>query len=319
LTSTVKSIRNDFNFWVAVVSLLIFRRSTGHGIDPDREAFIFAHLGGRPFTDSIETVGVEGGRVHVLLSPERRKSYFFASGNSLRDRLAITVHEAKDDGAISDRLYFYYPAMKEWHPMTEQEGDSGHGVFSPDGLSVAYIRGAKGRASLAGLWLFDIQSKKSTALIVDTHPIRWHSSPAWRPNSKQIGLLDRRRGEKGLTQQFVIFDLDLKREETMFSPAGAFCFSPDGTKVGLLTGEGIEVLSIASRERKVIAPWSQLQGRVYNGGGMSWSRYCGMLAIGLFEQKGKTSEIWTFPLDGPGSKRVYSSPGRILGLSFIER
>jgi hypothetical protein len=317
LTAIVKFIRNVLNFWVAVVSLLIFGRSTGHGSDPDPEVLIFAHLGDRPFTDSIETVGVEGGRAHVLLKPEKRKSYMFASGNSLRDRLAICVHEAKQDGTISDRLYFYYPAKKQWHPMTDQEGEHGPGVFSPDGLSVAYIRGAKGKASLAGVWLFELQNKTSTALIADNPPIRWHASPAWRPNSKEIGLLDLRRGDRGLAQQFVTFDLDLKREETMFSPAGAFCFSPDGTRVGLLTGEGIEVLSIASRERKLVAPWSQLQGRVYNGGGMSWSRYRGMLAIGLFEQKSKTSEIWTVPLDGQAPKSLYSSPGRIRGLSFI--
>ena len=254
----------------------------------------------------------------MLLAPERRKSYLFASGNSLRDPLVILVHQAERDGSISDRLYLYDRATTHWSPVGDETAGDGNGVLSPDGRSVASIRGATGAESRAGLWLFELQNKTSTALIADTPPIRWHSSPAWRPNSKQIGLLDLRRGDRGLAQQFVIFDLDSKREETMVSPAGAFCFSPDGTRVGLLTGEGIEVLLIASRERTLVAPWSRLQGRVYNGGGMSWSRYRGTLAIGLFEQKSKTSEIWTVPLDGQAPKSLYSSPGRIRGLSFID-
>jgi hypothetical protein len=160
------------------------------GNDLDREVLIFAHLGDRPFTDSIETVGVEGGRVHTLLAPERRKSYLFASGDSLSDRLAVLVHEANQTGTISDLLYLYSPAKKEWHPIIDQEGGVGSGVISPDNLSVAFIRGANGRDSLAGLWLLDVQSKKSTRLISDAPPTHWHSNPAWRPNSKQIGLIE---------------------------------------------------------------------------------------------------------------------------------
>jgi hypothetical protein len=242
----------------------------------------------------------------------------FASGNSLRDPLVILVHEWERDDSISDRLYLYDRKTTHWSPVGDETAGDSHGVLSPDGRSVASIRGAMGAERRAGVWLFELQNKTSTALIADTPAIRWHSSPAWRPNSKQIGLLDLRRGDRGLAQQFVIFDLDSKREETVHSPAGAFCFSPDGTRVGLLTGEGIEVLSIASRERTLVAPWSQLQGRVYNGGGMSWSRYRGMLAIGLFEKTSKTSEIWTVPLDGQAPKSLYSSPGRVRGLSFID-
>ena len=194
----------------------------------------------------------------------------------------------------------------------------GDGVLSPDGRSVVSIRGAPGADKRSGVWLFELQNKTSTALIADNPPMRWHASPAWRPNSNQIGLLDLRRGDRGVTLQFVIFDLDSKQEETILSPAGAFCFSPDGTKVGLLTPEGIEVLSIANRERKLVVPRSQLQGLFYNGGGMSWSRYRGMLAIGLFDQTSTTSEIWTVPLDGQAPRTLHRSPGSIRGLSFID-
>jgi hypothetical protein len=318
-TLFVLSIRSVLDFSAGLAFLLMHGCSSGHNRDLGREAFIFAHVGNAPFTDSIETVGLEGGRAQVLLAPERRRSYLFAAGRSLSDRLAVLVHQADQVGTISDYLSFYYPKTKQWDPMTDQEGGVGSGVVSPDNLSIAFIRDAKARAGLAGLWLFDIQNKKSTHLVSDSPPTHWHANPAWRPNSKQIGLLELTRSDRGLSVQVVLSDLESNREEVLLAPVGAFCFSPDGTQVGLLTNVGLEVLSIASRERKIIAPWSVFQGRTYNGGGMSWSLHRSLLAIALFDQKSAASEIWTFPLDQLGSKRVYSSRGWIRGLSFIER
>jgi hypothetical protein len=304
--------------WAAAAFLMLTGCFRHRGGTPTGELLVFVNSGDRPFSDAIEVVGVDGGRAHPILTPERRRSYLFASGNSLRDPLVILVHQAEGDDSVSDRLYLYDPTTTHWSPVGDARAGDGPGVLSPDGRSVASIRGAAGAERRAGVWLFDLQNKTSTALIVDSPPTHWHASPAWRPNSKQIGLIDLRRGDRGLALQFVIFDLDSKREETVLSPAGAFCFSPDGTKVGLLTGEGVEVLSITSRERKLVALWSQLQARVYNGGGMSWSRYREMLAIGLFEKTSNTSEIWTVHLDGQAPKSLYSSPGRIRGLSFID-
>lgn len=303
---------------VAAAFLVLAGCSRHSGGEPARESLIFASSGDRPFTDAIEVVGADGERAHRILSPGRRRSYLFASGNSLRDPLVIVVHEAKRDDSVTDSLYLYDQTTAHWSPVGDEKTGDGAGVLSPDGWSLASIRGATGADKQAGVWLFDLQNKTSTPLIADNPPIHWHANPAWRPNSKQIGLIGLSRGNRGLALQFVIFDLDSKREETMFSPAGAFCFSPDGTQVGLLTAEGIEVASIASRERRLVASWGALQGRTYNSGGMSWSRYRGMLAIGLFEKTSRTSEIWTVPLDGQAPKRVYSSPGRIRGLSFID-
>jgi Tol biopolymer transport system component len=283
---------------------------------------MFASSGSRPFSDAIEVIGADGEHHQAILMPERGRSYLFASGKSLHAPLVVLVHEAQGD-STSDRLYLYDRVTTHWSPIDDEGAGGSAGVVSPDGRSIVSIRGAAGggakaTASRAGVWLFDLQNKTSTALIADSPPVHWHTSPAWRPNGKQIGLLDLRRGERGLALQLVMFDMDSKREEVILSPAGAFCFSPDGAQVGSLTAEGVEVLNIASRERKLIVPWSQLHERIYNGGGITWSRYGGKLAIGLFEKKSQTSEIWTIPLDGRAAKDLYSAPGRIRGLSFID-
>lgn len=310
-------IRDTFARSIVVASLLAGGCSPRWDNDSHEEKLVFASLGDKPFADSIEVVRAEGGAVQAILIPQNRKSYQFASGYSLSDRLVILVHEATQDGTNLNRLYFYYTVTKHWELATDEDGNDGSGVLSPDNQTLAFIRHKKDEPG--GLWLVTTRNKQPRLLMRESVPSEWYASPSWRPNTSQIGLIELTRSNRGILTQVVLFNVDSLLKETLIAPVGGFCFSPDGSQVGLITGNGIEVMSINTSERKVIAPWGSLNGRIYKDGGMSWSQDRGLLAIALFDQSTGHSEILTFPLDGGKPKRIYNSRGWVRGLSFIRR
>src|SRR5688500_11433428 len=81
------------------------------------ESIMFSSLGNSPFLDYIYTVQTDGSNLQPLLSPERGRSYKYASGNPLRSDLAVTLHERNSAGAIENHLYPYDPASGQWQPL----------------------------------------------------------------------------------------------------------------------------------------------------------------------------------------------------------
>lgn len=187
----------------------------------------------------------------------------------------MVLHEARRNGTILNHLELYNPGSEEFRKLTLPEGDIGAARLSGDGSMVAFAYSSTLQPRLYRPWLYDMNSGETKSLIHDTESRHHYAYPAWRFGMRQIAFLRLQRRDRGLHTELVLLGLDGSQPETILGDkegAAAVCFSPDGARVAVLTRLGIEVFALSDGLRNLVAPWTAFDGRVYNGGGLTWSR-----------------------------------------------
>ena len=104
-----------------------------------QELILFTTLGTQPFQDYVYSIRADGSRLRPFLTPERSRSYVFASGNSLHSDFVVTVREPDAAGKTVNRLYLYRPDSNQWRQLTTGAGMVGAGVISPDSSRAVFV------------------------------------------------------------------------------------------------------------------------------------------------------------------------------------
>ena len=282
---------------------------------------MFSSLGTSPFLDYIYTVKSDGSNVQPLLSPERGRSYKYASGNSLRSDLAVTVHERNSAGAIENHLYIYNPASGQWQALVTH-GSVGEALMSPDNSKIAFVLGSD--EDLGSFWIMDLKNRKRRKLTNDHKDSEaWYAYGSWRPDSQETAFLRLRRTPAGVETTLMSSRLTSGATTVLLgAEAGvtAVCYSPDGTRLAALTRRGLEIIKLPGLERVVIVPQSSFADGQSYPGSLIWSRTQDLIAFSLRNEKLAQSELWTVSADGSKLRQIYNQKNaRITATSFIER
>lgn len=283
---------------------------------------MFSSLGNAPFLDYIYTISPDGSNVQPILIPERGRSYKYASGNSLRSDLAVTVHESNSAGTIENHLYTYNPGSGQWQPLVT-DGSVGEALMSPDNSKVAFVLGSE--EDLGTFWIIDLKSREKKKLSTnEKDKAAWHAYGAWRPDSQEAAFLMLRRTAAGVETTLLSSNVSSGATTVLLGPdAGvtAVCYSPDGTRLAAITARGVEIIKLPALERVVIVPKSSFAGgQPYPPGSLIWSRTQDLIAFSLRNEQLAQSQLWTVALDGSKLRQIYTEKDvRITATSFITR
>jgi Tol biopolymer transport system component len=290
---------------------------------PDEELILFVSLGKSPFQDSVNTISLDGRELKQLLAPGARRSYVHASGNSLQDILAVAVHEVAPTGGVVDHLFTYNPRNGAWRRLVNTEGIEGAGFLSPDRSRAAFVFAPDREPIQLRLWGIDLKTGEMAKLTGDdTEEGMWDGYASWRPDGQEIAFLRMRRVPQGITSKLMRVPAS-GGEPTEILDTGeniaAACYGPDGDRLVMLTSGGLEVFEFATKQRKLILPWGNLDDAQYQTGGLIWSKEHDTIAFAVFNRKAKRHELRTIQSDGSNPKVIYTqdeSEGKIIVSSF---
>ena len=290
---------------------------------PGTESIMFSSLGNQPFLDYIYTISPDGSNVQPLLSPELDRSYKYASGNSLRSDLAVTVHEKNSRGAIENHLYTYNPASGHWQGIVT-DGSVGEALMSPDNSKIVFALGTN--EDLGSFWIIDLKTGEKRKLTNgEKDQDTWHAYGTWRPDSQETAFLQLRRVTgKGVETKLMASSLSSGATTVLLGPevgVTAACYSPDGTRLAAITAQGLEIIKLPGLERVVIVPKSSFAGsQPYPPGSLIWSRTQDLIAFSLRNEQLAQSQLWTVSTDGSKLRQIYTEKdARITASSFITR
>lgn len=285
------------------------------------EVILFSAIGNVPFQDSIYRIRSDGARLKDFLTPTPNRSYLYASGNSLRDKLVVTVHETNFAGEIADYLYIYHPSTDDWRRLVVEEGFEGVGIISPAGSKVVFTLAPPELRGQPKLWLTDLQ-KSETRQLTNPSYGTWEGSPAWSADGEQIAFLRSRFTPEGVLSNLLHVSSSGGEPTSLLGseePVGAFCYSPDGRRLAILTSAGLEILEISDKRRTVVLPWSKMSNHLYSGGGLAWSRSQDKIALALSNKQTNQHELWTTSSDGSNFRRIYThKDARIFICAFMQ-
>lgn len=285
------------------------------------EYILFESIGSRPFHDSVSAISMDGSDLKRLLVPSSGQSYLYASGNSLRSPLVVAVHHLSSDGTVTDKLLRYDPLTKTWDELLSDTFGTG-GYLSPDGKKVAFLRGTPSQPGALRVCLKDLQTSEIRSLTAEEGEF-WDGYLTWRADSKNLLFLRLRRTSEGISTVLMQTSLSggaasivLGSEERVM----AACYSPDGTRVAVLSEKGLEVIGLADSKRTLILSWNQLPNPQFRIGGLLWSPLTDTLAFAMFDTKSSQSALWTVSSEGRGLKKIYSQSevdGYLMVCSFV--
>lgn len=286
------------------------------------EYILFTSIGNRPFQDSVSAIGADGSNLKRLLPPSASQSYLYASGNSLRTPLVVAVHQLSSEGTVVDNILRYDPLAKSWEALLSDTFGAA-GYLSPDGKKVAFLKGAPSQPGALRIWLKDLQTSEIRSLTAEEGQF-WDGYINWSRDSQNLLFLRLHRTSAGISTVLMRKSLSndaasvvLDSEETVM----AACYSPDATRVAILSVKGLEVIRLADSTRTLILSWSQLPNPQFRTGGLVWSPLSDRLAFAMFDTKKSQSALWTVSSEGKDLTKIYSqseSDGYLIACSFLE-
>lgn len=233
------------------------------------EVLLFATIGSKPFLDTVYKVRPDGSRLRAVFSPSRGRSYLYASGNSLRDRLIVTVHETNFAGEVVDYLYVNHRVSGEWRRLVTEEGFEGKGVMSPDGSKVVFTLAPTENRGHPTLRITNLQNSETKEL-TDAEEGTWDGNPSWRPDGEEITFLRSRFTSEGILSNLLRVSPSGGEPRSLLEPpdepVAAFCYAPDGKRLAIWAKQGLELLETSDGKRTLILPWTKLSNYEYHGG-----------------------------------------------------
>ena len=310
-----------WRFYVAVALACLMAGCSQRGA---QELILFTTIGPRPFQDYVYSIRADGSRLRPFLSPERNRSYVFASGNSLHGDFVVTVHERDAAGKVVDKLYLYRPDSNQWRHLNTGAGMVGAGVISPDNSRAVFVFSPDRRRETLRLWVADLKTGATRKLTSEDQEEAWDGYPAWRPDGQEIMFIRLRLIPGGVATNLMRVSSNGGEPTSLLGGdegVTGVCYSPDGQRLALLSNRGLEVMETSDLRRTVILPWSSLPKREYYVGGLAWSPTQGKIAFALFNTELKESELWTVRVDGKDAEKIHclsEAEGKITVASFVQ-
>lgn len=273
----------------------------------------------------ISTIWSDGSHLKPFLVSQKDRNYAFASGNSLRSLFIVLVQERNPEGVREDHLYAYYPTESSWHRLEVGDGYEGSGVVSPDNGRAVFTLAPRQPFGKLRLWTLNLQTGQANRLTGQEGEAdrgEWDQYPAWSPDGQQVSFMRYQRADHGVSSALMQIPSTGGKPSVVLGTdqgIGGFCYAPDGKRLAVLTQRGLEVIGIPELSRTIILPWNRFPNYQFRTGGLKWSRTEDKIALALFNQQRKQSELWIISTDGKDAKLIYSVPSEILVLSsFIQ-
>jgi Tol biopolymer transport system component len=287
------------------------------------EVILFSIQGTTPFSDYIWAVQPDGSDPKPLLSPTRFRSYASAAANDLSKNMVVSVHQSETGEIVEDHLFLYWHEEDKWRRLITEDLIEGIAAVAHDDMRVAFVAAPKERAGDYRIWLTDTSSSKVQKISSDEEGT-WDGYPSWHPNGQEVAFLRFRRTPEGLVTRLMISHLDNGSATEFLSSDNSvlsFCYAPDGKRIALWTKDGLEILTVSDKSRRVLLPIQQLSPSYrLRASNLSWSRTEDKIAYALLNIDTKSAEMWTILSDGSDAKKIYSTQrGIIQHLSFVER
>jgi len=326
ISAISKGLHHPLFFFGCMLQLLIIVSCMNSGPKPvSSEVVLFSTIGDIPFRDCICSVETDGSNFKRLLSPTQNRSYLYASGNSLRNGLVVTVEELDSSGQIEVHMYLYHPKDDQWIRLLTEEGLEGAGYMSPDSSRIAYVFAPKSQPKQLRTWVMDLKTGNRKKLTGDDNQEgAWDGYLSWRPDGKEIVFLRLNLTADGVTSKLMSVspsggqpNLILEKQEG----TAASCYAPDGKRLAVLSKNGLEILEPTEPSRKVIVPLSSLPNVQLLMGSLICSRTQDVIAFSVFNRETKQYELWTVSSDGTGLSQIYSQgekDGKLTVSSFIQ-
>lgn len=275
---------------------------------------------------AVSTIESDGSNPEQLLVPKNGRSYVHASGNSLREGLVVTVHEADPSGKVANHNFWYQPGTNQWQRLIEQNGMEGAGYLSPDGSLVVCIFNPESVvAQELHPWIIDLRSREAKKLMNEDRKAQvWDGLVSWRPDNQEIVFVRLERTADVITTTLMQVSMLEGVPVRLFGPdvgVMAACYSPDGKRLAALTAGGLEIVEGSNKKRLLILPWSKLPNAQFRSGGLVWSQRQNLISFAVFNKLAKRYELWTINPDGSHAEKIYSvdeSEGRVTVSSFIQ-
>lgn len=284
------------------------------------EILLFAEIGAAPFTDSIVSVDMSGSRKFVF-SSERQRSFLFASAISMSKPMIVAVHGIGVTGKVEDHLQLGSLGQKGWKRLVHVEGYEGEAALSPDGKHFVFSLASKDKPGRPHLWFAVMNDDRAPTLILnDSDPTAWEDSTSWAPNGQELLFIQHRIGVAGSESVLTKFELSSKAISTVLTlrePLVAVTYLRDARRVALLSRSGLEVMRLEDGQRKILFSWNKLSDYGYGGGGLAAAQFDTIVALPLFNQKKKRYELVLFDYEKQSKRSIYSTPNRVLGLTFV--
>ncbi|HEX8474809.1 MAG TPA: hypothetical protein VF666_12325 [Pyrinomonadaceae bacterium] len=285
---------------------------------------MFGTIGASPFQDHVYTVRSDGSQLRPFLKPEGQRSYTFASGNSLRADLVVTVREMNAAGKVEPRLYLFRPEAHEWKRLPTIEGLVGRAHMSPDGSSVVFVFSPERRRNTTRFWIMNLKTGEMKKLTSDDQEDAWDGYPAWRPDGQEIMFIRLRPSGSVTITNLMSVPVAGGEPVSLIGPdesVSVVSYSPDGKRLAMLTGKGLEVMNISDQGRTLLVPWERLPDLEFHAGGLTWSPREDKIAFPLYNTRTKENELWTVSSNGEGAQAIIklsADDGKILVSTFLE-
>jgi hypothetical protein len=280
---------------------------------------LFAELGTTPFSDSIVSVDMGGSKKYVLPS-ERRRSFMFASAISMSKPAIVALHDIEETGRVETHLHAGIIGQKGWRRLVHLDGEEGEASLSPDGQHFVFSLASKDKPDRPHLWLAAMDEGAPVPILNATDATTWENSPSWAANGQDLFFIQHTVSING--PESVLFKIEitsktltsvLTLKETVVAVA---CLKEAGS-FALLSRAGLELMHLGDARRKVLFPWTELSEYRYAGGGLTAAQFDSVVAVALFNVKKKRYELVLFNYEKQSKRSIYSTPNRVLGLTFV--
>jgi hypothetical protein len=289
------------------------------------EVLLFARISTKVASRGyVSTLSPTGGRVEDILASGRGRLYESVSANSLAGLSVMLVRDSGSSGIRTPQLYEgRLSSDASWHVVPNIVGLQGPGFISSDTSQLLFSMAKQSQPALYSLWVTNFSDGKPRQ-VTNPDNSSWDTSPCWRPDGKEL-LFTRVRRDQGSRLHASLMRVDLQTTVTsvIFSEDAAVgygAYSPDGMEIAIWSSRGLEILNVSSSQRTIVEPLSNMPGRQYYGGGITWSRDGNTLALPLLNPQTNTYELMTISRHGGHMNTIYSSSEfRILTVSFVRR
>jgi WD40-like Beta Propeller Repeat len=319
-------VRQKWALWAALVSAITTGCSPPALPLGKGRRILFATIGRRPFHDYLFSIRPDGSGLRLVLKPNRTRSYVFASAHTSSGPLLATVREIApgNNHRVVDRLYLYDRSLRKCRPLFSESIPQGAALLSPDGNRAVYCAARAGDPRSISLWTVDLRTTQLREIAVGDGATGLY--PAWGSLGK-IAFVRAYRSGRGLLTELMQVSEDGGNPTQLLPPedgVASATYSADGRQLALWTKTGLEILSTANGQLRLIFAWNPSTKdyifRSWGTGGLAWCAASGQIAFSLLNEKTLQSDLWVVNEDGSNPRRIYSTTdGQIVVSQFIEQ
>jgi hypothetical protein len=282
---------------------------------------LVATAGSSPFSDTVWLLSDDGAVAKRVLAPNGVKSYPFAFGRSMSGPFLVEIHQAVGSGA-TDSLWVMSSNFTDPRSLTgcdRQFQSQGIGAFDPANKQIAFVGRTASQANSA-VWVCDIEIGRPQQISFPNGSQTWDNYPSWTPDGKNVLFLRvSQSGSRTLISNLWVTPVSGGASSMVIgAPIAAFCISPDGSILGALTADGLDLFRWPGfvLQRHLVS-WQTLGTFMYNGGGMSFAADPPRIIIPF--SQGQTTHVVSVDVTTAAISDLRQMNGRATGIAWLSK